>query len=567
MIAKNHVSELPNQPRHPKLKKLSSSLAKIVILLGIMILVAGHENLNPHIGDSHIDFYADKSKELIRIKTNSLYLDSEIDSVEDIALLVNQLVADLYRARDYRPIWTINYSTTEPFNSLLEIMDSSMFYGFPVDYFNISLLKQYNRNVASISAENEDISKRIELEIQASRSAVLLMIYLNQGIVNQVDSNYYSFLKSIPQTLNNTVAKGTIKTTLHKIQPVGSAYQNLLKSSTDFIRLASELKTHSFETIPDSILALAFHYSGVSSSMAFDSLNTKQKSVSTFNKKYGLIKADTLNSAMYEKLASVIQYRYYQVCLNFDRLRKLNNANQDYLFVNIPEFKLHVIENQALIEQYNVIVGKTKSPTPIISSEINKIVANPFWTVPRSIANNEMLYKIRKDSTYLNRNGYFIINNREEMVSEELIDWEDNDPLAKQYWIRQKNSRANALGQVKFLFPNRYNVYLHDTPSKRLFKKQKRAFSHGCVRLENPDKLAQYLAGKLIEEEAGKTIDMKAAIKSSKRKVFELDSKMEIHIQYITCLGDKSGTLRFFNDIYKKDSKEINLLFPVDIAM
>lgn len=565
MDSQNHRLELPYQPKHRKLKKLVSGTAQVLVLMGIMILVAGHENVNPHIGTSHVDFYSEKSRELIKIQSGSLFLESSIDSVDDIALQVNQLVADLYKNRKYEPIWTINYNTTPPFASLMEVLDSASYYGFPEDYFNLSLLKKYKNNIELISPGNEDIDRRIELEMQASRSAILLMIYLNQGIVTgNTDSNYISYLKEIPTLLNTSLEQNTFKNALNDAHPDLTAYRNLKAVSPSFIDLVNQLKSKN--AINDSILSRALYYTGIIDTVDFDSVNTREVVLSKFQSKYKLETSRTFDKATSDKLLSILQYRYYQVCLNFDRLRKLDNVAHDYLFVNIPEFKLHVIENSELKEQYNVIVGKIKSPTPTLSSNVEKIVANPFWTVPRSIAKNEMLGKIRKDSTYLARNGYYIINNREEIIEAESVDWTESDPLTNQLWIRQKNSRRNALGQVKFLFPNKYNVYLHDTPTKRLFGKEKRAFSHGCIRLQNPDKLAQYLAEKLLNQEDG-PVDMARVINSSKRTVYELENTMTIHIQYITCLGDESGTLRFFNDIYKKDSKGINSLFPVDIAM
>jgi len=256
-------------------------------------------------------------------------------------------------------------------------------------------------------------------------------------------------------------------------------------------------------------------------------------------------------------LVNLIDQRYYQACLNVNRLRKLNQTGNNYLFVNIPSFKLHVIESKQIKEVFNVVVGKKQTPTPVLSSSIERVVANPYWTVPKSIANNEMLYKIRKDSTYLKKHGYYIINNYEETVDESLINWNDSDPLGNKYWIRQTNSRANALGQVKFLFPNEYSVYLHDTPSKSLFKNQYRAYSHGCVRLENPDKLAQYLTDKFNAEK----VDMKSLISQSEHQVIDLSEKIDIHIQYITSLGNENNEIEFYNDIYDLDKNELNSVF------
>ena len=169
-----------------------------------------------------------------------------------------------------------------------------------------------------------------------------------------------------------------------------------------------------------------------------------------------------------------------------------------------------------------------------------------------------MLNKIRRDSTYLKRNGFFIINWREEIVDESEINWNNNDPLGNRYWIRQINSKSNALGQVKFIFPNDYSVYLHDTPSKRLFSEEKRAYSHGCIRLENPDKLAQYLT----QKDNSRSENFNNLLSTSERQVIDLSKKVDIHIQYITCSTFEDNDLVFYNDIYKLDQDELKVVFP-----
>jgi murein L,D-transpeptidase YcbB/YkuD len=209
-------------------------------------------------------------------------------------------------------------------------------------------------------------------------------------------------------------------------------------------------------------------------------------------------------------------------------------------------------------ESFNVIVGKKRTPTPVFSSSIEKVIANPYWTVPRSIT-FEMLHKIRKDSTYLARNGFFVINGREEVVDPSVIDWNSDDPLGKRYWLRQINSKYNALGQIKFIFPNDYSVYLHDTQSKSLFRHKNRMFSHGCVRLENPDKLAQYLTSTYTHQS---NQNIEHLLSNSAREEINLSEKVKIHIQYITCSATENTDLIFYNDIYNLDQKELKEVFP-----
>jgi murein L,D-transpeptidase YcbB/YkuD len=245
--------------------------------------------------------------------------------------------------------------------------------------------------------------------------------------------------------------------------------------------------------------------------------------------------------------------------LNLNRLRIFNNSEEDFLYVNIPEFKLHVVEGKQEKEFFNVIVGKEETPTPVFSGNIEKVIANPYWTVPKSIAINEMLPKIRRDSTYMQRNGYYVINSHEEVVDISELDWSSSDPFGNKYCIRQINSTNNSLGLVKIIFPNEHSVYLHDTPARGLFKRKNRTFSHGCIRLENPDKLAQYLTDKYISPQK---VNINNIIKSRKNREVLLEKKVNIHIQYITCSGSDNAELEFYNDIYKLDKQEISTIFP-----
>jgi murein L,D-transpeptidase YcbB/YkuD len=273
--------------------------------------------------------------------------------------------------------------------------------------------------------------------------------------------------------------------------------------------------------------------------------------------KYNLPLDSVLNRPTHEVLVSLLQYRYYQACLNLNRLRALQNTDENFLFVNIPEFKLHVVESRQEKEVFNVIVGKTTTPTPVFSSNIEKVITNPYWTVPKSIL-NDMLHKIRKDSTYLEKNGYYVINGREQMVDMSTIDWNSSDPLGTRYYLRQKSSPSNALGLVKFIFPNEYNVYIHDTPSRGLFNQTNRTFSYGCIRLENPDKLAQYLTDKYFSED---DLNIKSIITSQQSREINLQQKVGIHIQYITCSGKENSDMEFYSDIYNLDRQEISKVF------
>jgi murein L,D-transpeptidase YcbB/YkuD len=204
-----------------------------------------------------------------------------------------------------------------------------------------------------------------------------------------------------------------------------------------------------------------------------------------------------------------------------------------------------------------VIVGKKYTPTPLLESRIERIIANPYWTVPKSITFNEFIPRIKKDSLYLQKHGYSVIDNFENPVEASKIDWNNARRGEFNYWIRQPNGSNNALGAVKFLFPNQYSVYLHDTPSKKLFGRKVRAFSHGCIRVQNPEKLAQSILEDYTQNKNGEKVDLMNIISKKDREELKLDKALPLYIRYYTCTADTLGNIYYHPDIYNKDKGSI----------
>lgn len=496
---------------------------------------------------------------LIKLQISALNTLNNADTSQDLNHQINNLLVKFYENRNFELAWITNYKTTNQFAEYTNLLDSAKYWGFPFDYFEYEKIKTLQKQLSKVDPENH-LNNLINLELITTYSSIKFLIYLNQGIVEQDTSNLFkTFLSSLPEYLENSLKNNQVRNSIIAVQPDLVEHQKILKSLSFFIDLNLSIAYTTPAFIDDQLLAKSLYYSGITSKQNFDTTNTRIEALYKLQDRYHLLQDTILNDSTHKVLVNALQKRYYQACLNLHRLRRLNYSGSNYLFVNIPEFKLHVIEQNKTKEVFNVIVGKKKTPTPTLASSIEKVIANPYWTVPRSILTNEMIHKIRKDSTYLKRNGYFVINNFEERIDESAIDWNNSDPLGNKYWVRQINSQHNALGQVKFIFPNDFSVYLHDTPSKNLFKTENRTYSHGCIRLENPDKLAQYLSDNYYNQE---NLNFKKLISNQKRQEIELSEKVNIYIQYITCTGDENNDMVFYNDIYDRDSEEIKVIFP-----
>lgn len=249
--------------------------------------------------------------------------------------------------------------------------------------------------------------------------------------------------------------------------------------------------------------------------------------------------------------------RIEQVKTNLARMRQNPTPTQGtYVHVNVPGFSLDYVRQGKPTLSMRVIVGNKKNPTPVFSDSIEYLVFSPYWNVPRRIAVKELLPIIVNDPDYLGRENFEIIS-AEGPVHPDTIDWSGVDTGEFPHRLRQKPGGGNSLGQVKFIFPNTYNVYMHDTPADSLFARSRRALSHGCVRLERPQELAAALLADLPEWSNER---ISAAMQATKPDYVALNQPVPVVITYRTVGVTKDGQVRFFDDIYRRDQRSRGIL-------
>lgn len=274
--------------------------------------------------------------------------------------------------------------------------------------------------------------------------------------------------------------------------------------------------------------------------------------VKNFQNRHGLKPNGILTKQTLLQLNKPIEKLIQTIQLNLTR-RKLEPPKnlEDYVVVNLPEFKLYTYFNSEETNSYKVIIGKTtkKNQTKIFNDTIEYLVFCPYWNIPKGIIIKEILPEIKKNKNFLHQNNMEVTTHQGEIIPSTRINWSiytKNFPYA----IRQRPGKKNALGKVKFLFPNPYSIYIHDTPEKKLFSKDIRTYSHGCIRIEYPLKFATYLLRK-DKHYTPKKINQ--IINSGKQTYIKLKNKVPIYITYYTAWVDSSGKLNFRDDIYDRD--------------
>ncbi len=280
---------------------------------------------------------------------------------------------------------------------------------------------------------------------------------------------------------------------------------------------------------------------GSDTSNIFD--DTLEAAVRTYQQRLGYTPTGIITDTLAKEMNIPAQARVQQLLMNMERMRWMPPETKGRLIiVNIPEFVLHVWEGENKAFDMPVVVGKEGQHTTMFSGDLNQVVFNPYWHLPRSIVRKEVLPEMENNKNYLEENEMEITGERNGL------------PV-----IRQRPGKKNALGRVKFLFPNSFNIYLHDTPVKGLFERDKRAYSHGCIRVSDPAKLAGYV---LQDNDKWTPEKIDSALnKGDKEKYVKVKEPIPVLIIYYTAWVDEQGDLQFREDIYKHDARLAQKMF------
>lgn len=277
-----------------------------------------------------------------------------------------------------------------------------------------------------------------------------------------------------------------------------------------------------------------------------------QDAVRRFQLRHGL-KVDALvGPATLRALNISIDQRIAQVRVNLERMRGLSaSLVGDLLLVNVAAFNARVVRNGEITWETKIIVGEVDNETPEFQSALRQVVFNPTWTVPFSIATKEMLPKMKQDPDFFVTGGYRLYDRDGNRTNPAEVEWGSFSRNNFPFTLVQQPGPANQLGQIKFTMPNEYSVCMHDTPAKSLFSQAARAFSHGCIRVEDPVGFAEVLLGN-----KGWTRDMiNSQIHSGETRSVALAVPLPIYVVYLTAEVDDAGTVYFYEDIYARDAR------------
>ena len=488
---------------------------------------------------------------------------------------VDRVLLSMYLKDNIRPYWVTSSGPNQKAEALLSVLNTAQEDGLNPDHYRLMDIQNLwkGRKPEDLARLDVMLTLAMGMYVTDMREGSAIPCLLNPKLFAAARDQKVDIIEVIRQALS---APDLVRF-LQLQAPQHFGYQSLKKILAQYRKLearggwpkipAGKVLKPGMHDDRISLLAQRLTITGdlkppVAPSNTYDSQLVK--AVKHFQSRYNLERDGIIGKATLAALNIPVQDHIRRIIINMERWRWLpHTLDGRRILVNIAGFHLAGIRDEQLEITMPVIVGKTQHKTPVFTHTMRYVVFNPYWNVPNSIAENEMVPKMIKDPNYLQKERIRIFdgwNENAREVDPATIDWKTIGKGIRKYRLRQDSGPDNALGTIKFIFPNDYHVYMHDTPAHSLFKRNNRSFSHGCIRVSRPRDLALYI---LDNDDHGWSKErINALIKEGKRTVVSLKKPFPVHILYRTVFVDpRDNTIHFYDDVYGRDTLLARALF------
>lgn len=504
--------------------------------------------------------YARKVRDLLRSTT---FPERFSDSRESRRVLRD--LVHFYAERGYAPAWRNPDGRFPLADDLLNTVAKAAENGLdPKHYPVVDTLR------AAVHSEDAEtpLASQIETDVLLSHLFLTYARHLYQGRLDPADLeklDWHDHRPAIryPEVLAHALASERVARTLDRLVPSDPEYRGLQK-------LLAQLRAeHRWPKVPGSFRAgLGDRNPGVAWAREFlravgdlapgpdpdpEVVDARMDdAIKAFQERHGLVPDGVIGPRTLAQMNVPVRDRIRSVILNLERRRWFPDDLPDrYLMVNVPRFQVQAIEHDKPVLTLRAIAGAKDNPTPSFSDEMETIQLNPFWHVPETIARAEILEKVREDSTYIDKEKFDVFDENGARVNADAVAWNAVAADSMKYRFRQAPGALNPLGSIKFLFPNPFSVYMHDTNNRGLFDRTLRAMSHGCIRIEQPLRLAAYL---LKDTGVWSSDSLRAAIDRGSRQAITLPTPMPVYITYFTAFTESDGRPAYLDDVYDRDT-------------
>jgi murein L,D-transpeptidase YcbB/YkuD len=479
--------------------------------------------------------------------------------------LDDPVIEDFYRERKYKPLWLNSKGLHNRANDLLHVIINAGDEGLKSsDYYLEEIQKIWG-------TKNPDELAQLDLLLSVAFYSYSKHAFTGRFKAEDVDDDWH--IGNRPPDARKLFARvaqrDSIAALLKIIPPQHSGYQLLKERLRRYREIEQQGGWQNIEAGPaiepgmqhEQVVQLRqrLHMTGdLDNSACCDSDNYDAvlvEAVKHFQARHGLAADGEIGPKTLSALNVTVDEKIRQILLNMERWRWMpRELGKRYLVVNMSGFELYMVENDSSVLAMPVIVGKSYRSTPSFSGWVSYMEYNPYWTIPRKLALEDIVPKQVNDPSYLSKRLIKVFRGWEnaEEIDPQSVNWSEVDKDSFPYWLRQEPGPRNALGRIKFIFSNPYKVYLHGTPDKHLFNRVERAFSSGCIRVRDPVRLAAYLLGdgSLQKEE-----EVLANIHLGSNDREDLPASIPIYLVYWTAWVDEDGGMNFRHDIYDRDTR------------
>ena len=478
-----------------------------------------------------------------------------------------------YRANKMTKKWLEKKHPSAEFKAFVEEVKDSFKYGINPDDYSIAELEAAVEKLYKNRKRTE--AEMSELDIRITASYFLFTTHLLEGRIRNAGAKDYIWKRGTPHEddvamLLKNDSKRELRKELEDLQPKDVQYGKLREALAQYraledqegisIKIPDALRLKPGDTsehVPAIKKRLMLTNDLKSSQAGRDSMvydSALLHAVKQFQRRHGLEEDALINKELVGYLNMPFRNMADIIALNLERLRWQPHlpVKDEYIVVNVPEYMLHIYDNKKETFNMRVVLGSEFNATPIFADTLKYIVFSPTWNVPKSIFEEEFLPKLKEDPYHYSDDFTFFKRGEEIDPGDE--DWNAKDLNIAAYQAVQNPGPSNSLGYVKFIMPNNFNIYLHDTPADRLFNKKDRAFSHGCVRLEKPFELAEYL---LRDQKRWNKKSIAELTSLEEPKTVHLKKTYPVHIVYRTAWVDDDGLVNFRKDVYGHDERQL----------
>ena len=542
-----------------------ASIASLILISTLLVLIAG---LATGCGQESRSERAVRSELKRQLGQRLRLFGRPTLDADDIQPLVRRF----YRGRKFRPAWTDGRGPSRDASALIQALGDAPREGLdPAAYPPERIDSLMKITSAGLIGPPPSARALAALDLRLTRAFLGYATHLSTGQVDPkaLPSDWHVSRPRFDPVplLTQAIQHHRVRATLQGLAPRDPHYARLrlalaryreIEAAGGWVKVASGTPLRRGQRGPRVValrerLVAGGDLSPTASHGAVFDFAT-EKAVRSFQERHGLETDGVVGAGDFEALNAPVARRVRQIELNMERWRWIPALEERYIMVNIPDFTLEVVEGGRPRLASRVVVGKQFNRTPIFSDQITSLVVNPYWNVPPRIAADEVLAQAQEDPTYLERIGMHVFDSPEPDAREldpGSVGWAWVSPENLHYSFRQEPGPQNPIGRVKFMCPNQFDVYLHDTPAEHLFKASERDLSHGCVRVERAVDLAEYL---LRGKEHSSRKDLLEAFASpALDSAVRLPRPIPVHLFYWTAWVDDQGRVQFRDDVYGLD--------------